>query len=172
LLELNPNIKLDALELYPNRAKKITENLQRLQLTANVIVADGKNPETWFCGEKYNKILLDAPCSASGIVRRHPDIKFIRQAKDLADICQDQQELLHATSKVLKPGGTLLYVTCSIFNIENSNQINNFLKTHPEFSEIKLKYPFAINCEYGIQILSGEQDADGFYYCYLRKNEV
>lgn len=172
LLELNKNIDLDALELYSNRAKKISENLNRLGLNANIIVADAKQTGAWFKGEKYDKVLLDAPCSAAGIVRRHPDIKFVRQPEDLVDICQDQQELLNASSKVLKDNGTLLYATCSIFEAENSNQIKIFLKTHPEFSEIKLKYPFAINCEYGIQILSGNEDADGFYYCYLRKNEV
>jgi len=172
LLEINSNIELQALELYPNRAKKITENLERLNVNAKIIVADAKNTEEWFNGEKFDKILLDAPCSASGIVRRHPDIKFIRQAEDLKDICKDQQELLNATAKVLKVGGSLLYATCSIFAEENSNQIKKFLKTHPEFNEIKLEYTFAINCEHGIQILSGNEDADGFYYCYLKKNEI
>ena len=172
LLEINPCIELDTLELYPNRAKKISENLNRLNLKANVIVADAKLTDVWFKGNKYDKILLDAPCSASGIVRRHPDIKFVRQPEDLVDICQDQQELLEASSKVLNVNGTLLYATCSIFGVENSDQIKIFLKTHPEFTEIKLKYPFAVNCEYGIQILSGNEDADGFYYCYLKKNEI
>jgi len=171
IIELNQNIDIDALELYPNRAKKISENLKRLNQSANVMIADTKNTKDWFKGNAYDKILLDAPCSASGIVRRHPDIKFIRQSDDLIDVCKDQQELLTATSKILKTNGTLLYATCSIFYEENSNQIKKFLKTHPEYSEIKLKYPFAINCEYGIQILSGTEDADGFYYCYLRKNE-
>jgi len=172
LLELNQNINLDALELYPNRAKKISENLKRLKLEANIIIADTKQTDVWFNGQEYDKILLDAPCSASGIVRRHPDIKFIRETEDLLAICKDQQELLHACSSVLKSNGSLLYATCSIFDAENSNQIKNFLKTHPEFSEIKLEYPFAINCEYGIQIISGNEDADGFYYCCLRKNET
>lgn len=172
ILEINENIDLDALELYPNRAKKISENLKRLNLSANIIVADAKQINTWSKGKKYDKILLDAPCSASGITRRHPDIKFIRQTDDLVEIGKDQCELLEATSKALKVNGTLLYSTCSIFTAENSNQIKKFLKTHPEFSEIKLKYPFSINCEYGVQILSGNQNADGFYYCYLKKNEI
>lgn len=171
LLELNNHIQLDALELYPNRAKKINENLQRLNLKANVIVADSCQPNKWFNGEKYHKILLDAPCSASGILRRHPDIKFIRQQADLEKICQDQHKLLSSVAPLLAPGGKLLYATCSVFNQENSNQIKDFLKTRPEFSEIKLKYPFAVNCEYGIQILSGSKNMDGFYYCYLKKNE-
>jgi len=169
LLESNNNIKLDALELYPNRAKKINQNLQRLKLNANVIIADATDHKQWFKGDKYDKILLDAPCSASGIVRRHPDIKYIRLETDLTNICQDQQKLLSSVAKVLAPHGTFLYVTCSIFKQENTDQIKYFLKTHPEFSEIKLEYPFAIKCEYGIQILSGTQDMDGFYYCYLQR---
>ncbi|MFK8010720.1 MAG: 16S rRNA (cytosine(967)-C(5))-methyltransferase RsmB [Marinicellaceae bacterium] len=172
LLELNNNIHVDALELYPNRAKKISENLKRLNLTANILVADTKKTSTWFRGLQYDKVLLDAPCSASGIVRRHPDIKFVRQLNDLKDIYQDQQQLLNATAKVLKAGGTLLYATCSVFNAENSDQIEIFLKTHPEFNEIKLNYTFAENCKYGIQILPGNEDSDGFYYCYLRKDDI
>ncbi|VAW41199.1 16S rRNA (cytosine(967)-C(5))-methyltransferase [hydrothermal vent metagenome] len=172
LLELNNNIQLDALELYPNRAKKIHANLHRLKLNANVIVADASQPQDWFSGKKYQKILLDAPCSAAGIIRRQPDIKFTREPDDLLKICQTQQNLLSAMAQLLEVNGSLLYVTCSVFNQENSNQIKNFIKTHPEFSEIKLNYPFATNCEYGIQIISGNEDMDGFYYCYLNKNDV
>lgn len=170
LLELNSDIQLDALELYPNRAKKIAENLNRLNLRANIIVADTNNIQDWFKGEKYQKILLDAPCSASGILRRHPDIKYIRQMQDLEKICQDQQQLLKSTAKILAPGGLLLYATCSVFKQENSNQIKIFLKSHPHFSEIKLNYGFATNCEFGIQIITGVQDMDGFYYCCLQKS--
>ena len=169
LLELNSNIRLDALELYQNRAKKINENLTRLKLKANVVVADTNNVKSWFTGEKYDKVLLDAPCSASGIVRRHPDIKYIRQEKDLEKICLDQQQLLENAAKVLAPGGSLLYATCSVFKEENTDQIKKFLNSHSEFSEIKLNYAFALNCEFGIQIITGTQDMDGFYYCYLRK---
>jgi 16S rRNA (cytosine967-C5)-methyltransferase len=169
LLELNNNIKLDALEIYPNRAKKIHENLHRLGLHAKVIVADATQKHAWFQGEKYQKILLDAPCSASGIIRRQPDIKFLRQPNDLLNICKDQQKLLHVAAEVLATNGMLLYATCSVFRRENSEQIKKFLKTHPDFHEIKLKYPFAVNCEYGIQILPGTENMDGFYYCLLKK---
>ncbi|HHL31828.1 MAG TPA: 16S rRNA (cytosine(967)-C(5))-methyltransferase RsmB [Oceanospirillales bacterium] len=171
LLELNKSIKLDAIELFPNRAKKIKQNLQRLNLQANVLVADACE-SGWFVQPKYQKILLDAPCSASGIVRRHPDIKFLRQPQELAKICADQQKLLSHLAELVGSGGKLLYATCSVFNEENSAQIKLFLQTHPEFSEIELKYPFAVNCEYGVQILTGVEDMDGFYYCYLKKNET
>ncbi len=170
LLELNSDIQLDALELYPNRAKKIAENLKRLNLRANIIVADTNNTKDWFKGEKYQKILLDAPCSASGILRRHPDIKYIRQPQDFEKICQDQQKLLNSTAEILAPGGILLYATCSVFKQENSDQIKVFLKSHPNFSEIKLNYGLATNCEFGIQVITGTQDMDGFYYCYLQKS--
>jgi len=172
LLELNNHIKLDALELYPNRAKKIQENLDRLHMHANIIVADTCQFQQQFNkGEKYQKILLDAPCSASGILRRHPDIKFIRQAEDLEKICQDQQKLLSSCAELLADNGCLLYATCSVFKQENSDQIKLFLQTHPQFSEIKLEYPFSVSCEHGIQIISGTENMDGFYYCYLRKHE-
>jgi 16S rRNA (cytosine967-C5)-methyltransferase len=171
LLELNNDIELDAIELFPNRAKKIHENLQRLKLNANVIVADATQTQDWFNGNQYDKILLDVPCSASGIIRRHPDIKFLRKTDDLLKIDKDQKNLLNNIAPTLKKGGKLLYATCSIFTQENSDQIKVFLKTHPEFTEIKLNYPFAINCEYGIQVLTGTEGMDGFYYCYLEKNE-
>lgn len=171
LLELNNTISLDALELYENRAKKIHENLQRLKLKANVIVGNGSKPKQWFNGQKYNKILLDAPCSASGIVRRQVDVKFQRKPEDLREICLTQQELLSSAAQLVADGGKLLYATCSVFKQENSQQIKLFLNSHPEFSEIKLKYNFATNCEHGIQVLTGTQDMDGFYYCYLKKNE-
>ncbi len=171
LLELNKTIRLDALELYENRAKKIHQNLQRLELNATVIVGDGSQTDEWFKGKKYDKILLDAPCSASGIVRRQVDVKFQRKPEDLHAICQTQQKLLSSAAAVLADGGRLLYATCSVFKQENSQQIKLFLNSHPEFSEIKLKYPFAKNCEFGIQIITGSQDMDGFYYCYLKKDE-
>jgi 16S rRNA (cytosine967-C5)-methyltransferase len=171
LLELNSDIELDAIELFPNRAKKIHENLQRLKLTANVIVADAAQTQDWFNGNQYDKILLDVPCSASGIIRRHPDIKFLRTTDDLLKIDKDQKNLLNNITPTLKKGGKLLYATCSVFKQENSDQIKLFLETHPEYTEIKLNYPFAFNCEFGIQVLTGTEDMDGFYYCYLEKNE-
>ncbi len=170
ILELGGSVKLDALELFPNRAKKIHENLSRLKLKANVITADATDLGSWFDGIKYNKVLLDAPCSASGVVRRQPDIKFQRTEKDLDDICQTQQKLLNSAAEVLNENGMLLYATCSVFQQENSEQIQLFLKSHPEFKEIKLKYPFAINCQHGIQILTGAEDMDGFYYCLITKS--
>jgi 16S rRNA (cytosine967-C5)-methyltransferase len=171
LLEKNSRINLDAIELYSNRAKKIHENLQRLNLDAHVIVADASHTEEWFTGKQYDQVLLDVPCSASGIVRRHPDIKFLRQPDDLIQIKKDQLYLLSKIAPIIKNGGKLLYATCSIFKQENCDQIKLFLETHPQFKEIKLNYPFAINCELGIQILTGTEDMDGFYYCYLEKND-
>lgn len=168
LLELNNTIELDAVEIFPNRAKKIHENLERLGLNANVIIGDANNLKK---GNKYNMVLLDAPCSASGIIRRQVDIKFLRQTVDFEKICQGQQQLLATASMHLANKGLLLYVTCSIFKQENVEQIKLFLKTHPEFKEIKLNYSFAQNCEYGVQILPGTQSMDGFYYCLLKKND-
>ncbi|HOP22058.1 MAG TPA: 16S rRNA (cytosine(967)-C(5))-methyltransferase RsmB [Gammaproteobacteria bacterium] len=169
ILELNPNVQLDALEIFPNRAKKIHQNLERLKLSANVLVADASQSGQWFNGDKYNKILLDAPCSASGIVRRQPDIKFQRSSEDLENIIHTQQTLLDEMAKIVADDGVILYATCSVFRCENSEQIKNFLQRHPQFKEIKLNYPFAESCQYGIQILTGTLDMDGFYYCCLKK---
>ena len=170
LLELEKTIEMDALELFENRAKKIDENLKRLNLNAKIITGDGTKPEQWCAGKKYDKILLDAPCSASGIVRRQVDVKFQRSEEDLKEICKTQQNLLSSAAKLLNVNGRLLYATCSIFKQENNQQIKLFLNSHPEFSEIKLKYPFAKNCEHGIQVITGSHNMDGFYYCYLQKN--
>lgn len=179
LLELNPNIQLVALEKYPNRAKKIEQNLSRLQksgtammATKNMVkikVADAKNVDEWFDGKVFDKILLDVPCSASGILRRQPDIKFHRSPEELTSICEEQAGLLSSVSKVLKPGGQILYATCSIFSEENQMQIKRFLKTNQNFKERPLEYDFANRCEHGIQILPGTQNMDGFYYCVLEK---
>lgn len=171
LLEISPDIRLDSLELYSNRSKKITENLQRLNLNARVLIGNAIQTDDWYEGQAYDKILLDTPCSASGIVRRQPDIKYLRSKQEVDSICLTQEQLLNKLSPLLKPGGILLYATCSVFKQENSLQIKKFLKSHPEFSEIKLKYSFAVNCEYGIQILTGTQDMDGFYYCCLKKHD-
>jgi 16S rRNA (cytosine967-C5)-methyltransferase len=170
LLELNSSIELDALEYFPNRINKIQQNLDRLKQQANIILGDAKTPEKWFKGPLYDQILIDAPCSASGIIRRQSDIKYIRQKQDLTQICNEQAKILESISKLLKPNGRLLYVTCSVFPEENSQQIAKFLKSNSDFDEIKLKYNFAHICEFGVQILPSENNMDGFYYCLLEKN--
>ncbi|MFC3194759.1 16S rRNA (cytosine(967)-C(5))-methyltransferase RsmB [Marinicella sediminis] len=170
LLERQPNIVLDILEKEPGRLDQVKSNLTRLQLTAHqLICGDATQPETWYSGEKYDKILLDVPCSATGVVRRNPDIKISRKAEHLKPLTALQQDILQTMSALLKPGGLLLYATCSVFRSENERQIKKFLSSKPDFSELPLQLPGARTALHGQQIITGTDDMDGFYYCLLSK---
>lgn len=128
-------IRLTALDIDPARCQRIEDNLTRLGLlgpAVEVRAADAAQPEQWWDGEPYDRILLDAPCSASGILRRHPDARWLRRRGDLATLTQAQHRLLEALWPLLRPGGTLLYVTCSVFPEEGEQMIQAFLKRHPD----------------------------------------
>lgn len=172
ILERNPEIEgLIAVELEQKRMLRVSENLQRLKLEsrAALIVADARDTRQWWNGEKFNRILIDAPCSASGVIRRHPDIKTLRRASDIEPLVELQSEILQSAWQMLEDGGELLYVTCSVFKDENQNQIQNFLSAHDDATEIKIEADWGKSCDYGRQLFPGEQDADGFYYCRLKK---
>ncbi|TDR23321.1 16S rRNA (cytosine(967)-C(5))-methyltransferase RsmB [Marinicella litoralis] len=170
LLEQESKIQLDILEKEPSRLKRVEDNLSRLNLSANrIILGDATKPEDWFEEKEYDKILLDVPCSAAGVVRRNPDIKLLRQAEHLIHLTQLQQQIINRISPLLKVGGQLLYATCSVFRSENERQIKKFLKANPNFSEIELHDDFAEQCAYGIQIITGTEQMDGFYYCLLQR---
>lgn len=170
LLEYESEIQLDILEKEPSRLKSVEDNLSRLNLTANrIILGDATTPEKWYADNEYDKILLDVPCSAAGVVRRNPDIKLLRQAEHLMQLTQLQQQIISQISPLLKVGGLLLYATCSVFRSENERQIKKFLKSNPNFSELDLDYDFAEKCGHGIQIISGTEHMDGFYYCLLTR---
>lgn len=162
---------LIAVEFDEQRMKRVTENLQRLKLEARaeLIVADARDTGRWWDGEKFARILIDAPCSASGVIRRHPDIKTLRRESDIEPLVKLQSEILQSAWQMLEPGGELLYVTCSIFKDENQNQVQGFLSVHEDAVEIKIDADWGQSCEYGRQLFPGEQDADGFYYCLLKK---
>ncbi|GMR01564.1 MAG: 16S rRNA (cytosine(967)-C(5))-methyltransferase RsmB [Gammaproteobacteria bacterium] len=163
--------RLLAVELDAQRILRVSENLQRLKLgsRAELIVADARDTKHWWDGDKFDRILIDAPCSASGVIRRHPDIKTLRRESDIAPLAKLQSEILNSAWQMLEAGGELLYVTCSIFNDENQNQIQNFLSVNDDAVEIKINADWGMACEYGRQLFPGEQDADGFYYCRLKK---
>lgn len=179
LLELYPNLNgLQAVELDEKRMQRVTENLQRLQLQtrAELIVADASDIKSWWQGENFDRILIDAPCSASGVIRRHPDIKSLRRASDIAPLVKLQSEILKAAWQMLIPGGQMLYVTCSIFKDENQHQIQHFLSLHENAVEIEIKADggnddWGQACDHGRQLFAGEQDADGFYFCRIQKRE-
>jgi 16S rRNA (cytosine967-C5)-methyltransferase len=170
LLEHYNNIStLFALDNQPTRIKKLEDTLRRLQLTATIRCADATQPHTWWDGNPFERILLDAPCSASGVIRRHPDIKYLRQPSDIAMLSDQQQHLLEVLWPLLKPGGKLLYVTCSVFAEENELQIEKFLTTQADAYENRLVAPWGHALSRGRQILPGENNADGFYYACLTK---
>ncbi len=172
ILERYNNIdKLFAVELDEQRMQRVSENLQRLKLESRtqLIVADARQYKQWWQGDKFDRILIDAPCSASGVIRRHPDIKTLRRESDIEQLLILQAEILSSAWQMLAPGGELLYVTCSVFKDENQNQMARFLTANSDAAEIKIEANWGESCEYGRQLLPGEQDADGFYFCRLRK---
>ena len=172
LLEMQPSAQLLALDKEETRLVPLRENLQRLGLQATVRVADAARPASWWDGQPFQRILLDAPCSASGVIRRHPDIKYLRRASDIAVLAAQQQQLLTALWPLLAPAGLLLYATCSVFAQENVQQIQQFLAQHPDAEAVALPTTWGRPQAVGRQILPGDDDMDGFYYALLRKRDT
>ena len=137
ILEL-ADCTVTALESDPTRAPRIGENLSRLSQTADVTVCDAADTAHWWDGKPFDAVLLDAPCTASGIVRRHPEIVFSRRPGDIVALAQQQARLLEALWPVVRPGGRLLYAVCSVFSEEGPRQIEAFLKAHPDARAVKL----------------------------------
>ncbi|EPX3986732.1 16S rRNA (cytosine(967)-C(5))-methyltransferase RsmB [Vibrio cholerae] len=164
ILERTPESQVVAIDCDETRLKRVRENLQRLQLTAQVICGDARYPQQWWQGEQFDRILLDAPCSATGVIRRHPDIKWLRRADDIAALAELQREILDAMWQQLKPGGSLVYATCSITPQENRLQVKAFLERTPDARLVG-----SDPTQPGRQILPGEKAMDGFYYAVLSK---
>lgn len=159
-----------ALDNEPTRAQLLRNTLERLKLSATVRCADARQPATWWDGQPFDRILLDAPCSGSGVIRRHPDIKYLRQATDIPALAAYQWELLENLWSVLVPQGRLLYVTCSVFAEENCRLLQGFLAHQVDAQEIPLIVPWGHALPVGRQILpSDEPGFDGFYYACLTK---
>ncbi|KMK52531.1 16S rRNA methyltransferase [[Actinobacillus] muris] len=170
ILELAPHANVIALDIEANRLKRVRENLQRLKQTATVICGDASRPEQWLEQDiMFDRILLDAPCSATGVIRRHPDIKWLRQESDIAELAALQQRILTALWQRLKPNGTLLYATCSILAEENSEQIARFLAHTPNARLEPLQF-HTETVQYK-QFLPQQAGGDGFFYAKLRKVE-
>jgi 16S rRNA (cytosine967-C5)-methyltransferase len=170
ILEIQPYLSsLLAIDIDAKRMQRVSENLKRLNLTADVLVADATDTAAWWNGKKYDRILLDAPCSALGVIRRHPDIKLLRREQDIETLQKLQKEILQASWLLLKAGGTLLYATCSILKQENELQIETFLANNHDAVELVIKAEWGIERTFGRQILTGDQLMDGFYYACLQK---
>ena len=163
----NSNINLIALEKNTQRARKIIENLKRLKLEATVITQPLDNRNKWWNKKQFDRILLDVPCSASGIVRRHVDMKWLRRLSDLEKFADMQLDLLNNAWPLLKPQGKLLYVTCSIFKEENEEVILKFCDNRQDVKRGKLKFPK--NIQHVKNQLIPSKDHDGLYYEILQK---
>ncbi|HIF9134466.1 TPA: 16S rRNA (cytosine(967)-C(5))-methyltransferase RsmB [Photobacterium damselae] len=164
ILEHVPSAQVVAIDCDEHRLARVHDNLQRLNLQAKVLCADARYPEKWWDGDKFDRILLDAPCSATGVIRRHPDIKWLRRGEDIAALAQLQAEIFDAMWLQLKSGGTLVYATCSITPQENRDQVSAFLARTADATLVGSE---ATNP--GRQILPGEENMDGFYYAVLQK---
>ncbi len=169
LLENTEDLELTALDLEADRLTRVEENLERLQLQAGIIQGDASKPESWWDGQPYDRILLDAPCSATGVIRRHPDIKLLRRADDIAQLKDLQSDILDAMWRMLKPGGTLVYATCSILPEENNQQIERFLARCPQAMQDTPIHGCGLDTGFGLQLLPQPDSHDGFFYCRLRK---
>ncbi|MCE4054645.1 16S rRNA (cytosine(967)-C(5))-methyltransferase RsmB [Pseudomonas sp. Au-Pse12] len=175
ILEVQPQLAgVVAVDLEAKRLVRVRENLDRLGLDAQLIAADGRDTQAWWDGKPFQRILLDAPCSATGVIRRHPDIKLTRQPEDIAALAQLQGELLDAMWQALEVGGILLYATCSTLPTENTEVIEAFLARTPGARELdiggQLGQPAAgLKQPHGRQLLAQEGGHDGFYYAKLIK---
>jgi len=170
LLELNDDLDIDALELEPKRAPRIEENLERLGQRAALTIGDAAERD-WWNGQPYDRILVDAPCSATGVIRRNPDIKVLRRNEDLLGLASTQLAILNNLWGMLKPSGTLLYATCSIFTQENERVVERFLKENADASELKIDAPWGIERPVGRQLFPQPNGHDGFYYACLTRTE-
>ena len=175
MAEREPDLaKLFGLDIDPKRLERVRENLTRGNLHADLVSGDATNPAGWWDGVPFDRILLDAPCSALGVIRRHPDIRLRKSPSDIDKLPELQARLLQAAWKLLAPGGRLVYATCTVTRSENRDLIAAFLRGTPDATSLPADawegWPnFGEADEFGRQILPGEAGADGFYYAALTK---
>jgi len=170
ILQSTDDLELIALDQHPSRLERVDENLKRAKRKAQLICGDASSPAEWFDGRFFDRILADVPCSASGVIRRHPDIKLLRRADDIDVLVKTQRRILSALWQLLKPGGLMVYSTCSIFKDENERQIDWFVQKYDNGS---VSGPNSVQWGeqrlWGRQILPGSHNMDGFYYACLQK---
>ncbi|MCB1672170.1 MAG: 16S rRNA (cytosine(967)-C(5))-methyltransferase RsmB, partial [Pseudomonadales bacterium] len=170
-LESEPSLtSLTAVDIDARRARSIEENLRRLELHAELKVADAADTDSWWDGQPFQRILLDAPCSATGVIRRHPDIKLLRTPAEVEHLAVRQQELLQRLWACLEPGGLLLYTTCSLLKQENQATIARFLERTADAKHQAIEADWGLECEFGRQLFPDPEGSDGFYYAVIRKS--
>ena len=174
LLECHPEAQVLALDVDPVRCERIQQNLDRLKLKAQIVAADAAQPADWWDGQSFDGILLDAPCTASGIGRRHPDVRWLRRESDVAQLAAIQAKLLKALWPLVKPGGRLLYCTCSVFKAEGESQIQTFVQHNTDAQILPSPghlTPSSATSETSLRDnVMGEHD--GFYYALLEKRSI
>ena len=163
------DIALTALEFDAGRAKRIRQNLDRLGLQAAIQIGDAGNPQSWWDGKLFDRILIDAPCSATGVMRRRPDVRLHRRASDIDTLIAQQQRILTALWALLAPGGRLVYITCSLLRAENEAVVEHFLAGRNDVDVLPLTLPAGQAAATGWQILPGDGDLDGMYYAVLER---
>jgi 16S rRNA (cytosine967-C5)-methyltransferase len=177
MLELQSQLKeMVAIDISAPRLRRVYGNLKRLGLEATLMTGDAGDPDSWWNGRLFERILLDAPCSATGVIRRHPDIKLLRRASDIRNMADTQQQLLHTLWPMLAPGGRMVYASCSALKAENEQNILAFLAQHSDARDVTkqamqgLGFTAAhVLSTTGLAIQAGQEGMDGFYYACLHK---
>lgn len=169
LLERHPDCALVALDVDADRLVRVRENIARLHISASVLQGDAAHPDAWWDGRHFDRILLDAPCSGTGVIRRHPDIKVHRRASDIVALARRQGQMLDGLWPLLARGGKLLYVTCSILSEENDAVMTAFVARTPDAHAREVALAAAHARPIGVQVLPGESGMDGFYFALLEK---
>lgn len=175
ILQHEPSVRVTAVDIDLTRMARVQENLERGKTVARLIVGDAAQPAAWWDGEPFDRILADVPCSATGVIRRHPDIKRLRRPEDLATLCARQASILDALWPMLRPGGRMVYATCSILNRENAVQVAAFLGRHPDARVLPMAVSWGIAQQdeagrpLGRQVFPQPEGHDGFYYAVLEK---
>ena len=172
ILETEPSNEVIALDIDPERLTQIKQNTDRLGLHATLKTADAGDIDSWWDGKKFDRILIDAPCTGSGVIRRHPDIKILRRPSDVNTLVKKQQQLLEKLWPLLNTNGLLVYTTCSLLKQENEHQVMDFLTKHAEAEELLITPAPATRRVAGYQRLPGDNTLDGFYYACLRHRQA
>lgn len=172
ILETQPSAQMWALDVSSERLQRVTANLARLNLSAKIIAGDALTPTLWWDGVAFDRILLDAPCSGTGVIRRHPDIKLLRTPTDIDQFAAVQTQLLETLWPLLAPRGYLLYATCSVMPKENTEVVEQFCATHAEAEHITIEAEWGVAQPAGRQLLPAVNGSDGFYYALLRKRDI